>query len=71
MSCSGAGGRSDFLVGVQPEEHAEITADGVVEIVGDQGKRPEAYFLLGSQRRIGTKAVKPLPIIVFAAKLVT
>ena len=63
--------RSDFLVDVKTEEHAKITADRVIEIVGDQGKRPEAYFLLRSKRRIGAKAGKPLLIIFFAAEPVS
>lgn len=62
--------RSDFLIYVQPEEHAKITAHGVIEIVRDQGEWPEAYFLLGGKRRIGAKAGKPLLIILFAAELV-
>ena len=60
--------RSDLLIDVQPEEHAKITADGVIEIIGDQGNRPEAYFLLGGKRRIGAKTGKPLLIILFAAE---
>jgi len=59
---------SHLLAGIEPQEHPKITANGVVEIVRDQGKRPEAYFLLGGKRRICTKARKPSLIILFAAE---
>jgi hypothetical protein len=62
---------SDFLADVKAEEYAKITTDGVIEIVRDEGDRPEADLLLGSKRRISTKAGKPLLIILFAAELVT
>ena len=62
---------SHLPVGVKPQEHSEITTDRVIEIVGDQGERPETDFLLGSKRRISPEAGKPLLIIFFATELVS
>ena len=57
------------FVWIKNEEDAEISADGIIDIAGDQGKGLEADLHLGGEGGIGALAAQELPVVFFATVL--